>query len=200
MYETSKSVFSKLRDNRYVTRYLVGEGIDIGSGSDSLSQYCEFFPLVKSIRSWDLVDGDAQFMQGVADNSYDFVHSSHCLEHMHDPKVARDNWVRIVKHNGHLVLIVPDEDLYEHGQFPSVHNADHKTTFTIFKRSSSSSRSVNLIDLLKEVTGAIQILKVELCDGTYRYKQDALWGSGAMIDQTTTPIGECSIEIILKKL
>lgn len=37
MYETSKSVFAKLKDNRYVTRYLVGEGIDLGSGSDSLA-------------------------------------------------------------------------------------------------------------------------------------------------------------------
>lgn len=41
MYETSKSVFAKLKDNRYAIRYLVGEGIDIGSGSDSLAQCTE---------------------------------------------------------------------------------------------------------------------------------------------------------------
>jgi hypothetical protein len=37
MCETSESVFAKLTDNRHVTRYLVGEGIDIGSGSDLLA-------------------------------------------------------------------------------------------------------------------------------------------------------------------
>ena len=200
MYETSKSVFAKLKDNRYVTRYLVGEGIDIGSGSDSLAQYAEFFPLMTSVRSWDLPDGDAQYMQGIPDNHYDFVHSSHCLEHMHDQKVALDNWIRIVKPNGYLVLIVPDEDLYEHGKFPSAHNSDHKATFTIFKKISTSSHSINLIDLFKDISGDVQILKMELCDGTYRYKQDKLWGKQALIDQTTTPIGECSIEIVLKKI
>jgi hypothetical protein len=41
MCETSESAFAKLTDNRHVTRYLVGEGIDTGSGSDSLAQGTE---------------------------------------------------------------------------------------------------------------------------------------------------------------
>ena len=51
MHETSKSIFHRLHDSRYATRYFVGDGIDIGSGPDPLSQYYEFFPQMKSCRS-----------------------------------------------------------------------------------------------------------------------------------------------------
>ena len=60
---------------------------------------------------WDLVNGvDAQHMAGVADNTYDWLHS-HCLEHIHDVDDAVINWIRIVKPGGYLVITVPDEDL-----------------------------------------------------------------------------------------
>ena len=39
---------------------------------------------------------------------------------------------------------VPDEDLYEQGQFPSTYNVDHKWTFTILKTTSWSPCSLNL--------------------------------------------------------
>ena len=58
-------------------------------------------------------DQAAELMASVADNTYDFVHSSHCLEHMRDPARAMHNWLRILKPGGHLVCLVPDEDLYE---------------------------------------------------------------------------------------
>ena len=155
MHETSKSIFHRLHDSRYATRYFVGDGdgIDIGSGPDPLSQYYEFFPQMKSCRSWDLKDGDAQKMKTVADGSFDFVHSSHCLEHMRKVDVALANWVRILKRGGHLVCMVPDEDLCERGVFPSTFNPDHKHTLTIHKKKSWSPVSVNLLDLILEPSG-----------------------------------------------
>jgi hypothetical protein len=36
MYETSKAVMRRLHDNRFATRFLVGDGIDIGAGTDLL--------------------------------------------------------------------------------------------------------------------------------------------------------------------
>jgi hypothetical protein len=54
MHEMSKSVFHRIKDSRYALRYLVGDGIDIGAGPDSLAQYAEFFPLMNSCRAWDL--------------------------------------------------------------------------------------------------------------------------------------------------
>jgi len=32
MHETSKAVLRRLHDSRYITRYFVGDGIDIGAG------------------------------------------------------------------------------------------------------------------------------------------------------------------------
>jgi SAM-dependent methyltransferase len=192
MQETSKSLIRRSYDKRYATRWLVGHGIDIGAGMDSLAAYVPLFPLMESIWSWDMPDGDAMLMEGVDDASYDFVHSSHCLEHLLDPAVALRNWVRICKPGGHLLIMVPDEDLYEQGVWPSTFNVDHKWTFCIGKQTSWSPRSVNVIDLLKEVCDQVDILKIELLDNGFFY-------GAQRFDQTLTVLGECAIEIILRR-
>lgn len=199
MNESSKSIFHKIKDSRYATRYLVGDGIDIGAGPDSIGLYFEFFPLMSSCRPWDLGDGDAQEMASISDNSFDFVHSSHCLEHMRDPRVALNNWLRILKPGGHLICIIPDEDLYEQGVFPSTFNADHKHTFTIFKRKSWSDSSINITEMLSQISQNIQILKIELLNATFRYQIDKITPI-QRFDQTMTPVGECGVEFIIKKL
>jgi SAM-dependent methyltransferase len=198
MHETSKTISRRLHDARFATRYFVGDGIDIGSGPDPLAQYHEFFPLMKSCRAWDLKDGDAQLMAGVADASFNFVHSSHCLEHLRDPREALAHWLRILKPGGHLVCVVPDEDLYEQGVFPSTFNADHKHTFTLHKRKSWSPVSVNLFDLLQGLEPASRVLRIELLDATYRYRLAAQ--PGKRIDQTMTPVGECAIEFVVQRM
>lgn len=193
MYEASKAVMRRLHDSRFATRYFIGSGVDIGCGPDPISQYTEQFPLMTSCRSWDLPDGDAQYLESVEDNTFDFVHSSHCLEHMVDPKTAMTNWLRVLKPNGHLVITIPEEDLYEQGIFPSTNNDDHKWTFTIAKENSWSSKSVNLVSFLAEFSNIAQILKIELLDASFRYNLQRF-------DQTLTPIGECAIEFIMRKL
>jgi SAM-dependent methyltransferase len=190
-HETSKALMRRLRDSRFITRYFVGVGIDIGAGGDPLSNYREFFPGMREVKSWDLPDGDAQLMSGVANNSFDFVHSSHCLEHMRDAVEAMSNWARILKPGGHMVLLVPDEDLYEQGVWPSRYNWDHKTSWTIQKSSSWSPVSVNCTTFLQNFP-ALQILKLELLDESYRY-------SVRDVDQTLSQIGESAIEIVLRK-
>jgi predicted SAM-dependent methyltransferase len=199
MNESSKSIFHKIKDARYATRYILGEGIDIGAGPDSIAQYYEFFPLMTSCRSWDLPDGDAEMMASIADNSFDFVHSSHCLEHMRNAENALNNWLRILKPGGHLICIIPDEDLYEQGVFPSTFNSDHKHTFTIHKKESWSKQSINVTDMLANVKVPIQVKKIELMDATYRYHLNQHIGQ-PRFDQTLTPVGECAIEFVIKKL
>lgn len=193
MYEASKAVMRRLHDSRFATRYFIGTGIDIGCGPDPISQYSEQFPLMESCRSWDMPDGDAQYLESVADNTFDFVHSSHCLEHMVDPKTAMTHWLRVLKPNGHLVITIPEEDLYEQGIFPSTNNDDHKWTFTIAKAKSWSNKSINLASFLAEFSDTAQILKIELLDASFRYGLQRF-------DQTLTPIGECAIEFIMRKL
>jgi SAM-dependent methyltransferase len=191
-FETSKSLIRRSFDRRFATRWLVGSGIDIGAGNDSLGAYASMFPLIKSVLAWDIPNGDATLMKNVPDENFDFVNSSHCLEHLIDPSLALINWIRICKPDGHLLLIVPDEDLYEQGVWPSTYNADHKWSFTIGKTNSWSPKSINVIDFLRPFCHKVDILKIELLDSGYFY-------GIARIDQTQKIMGESAIEIILRR-
>jgi SAM-dependent methyltransferase len=192
MYETSKAMVRRSYDQRYTTRYLVGNGIDIGAGPDSIGEYYRLFPLMGLVKAWDLADGDAMLMAGEADQSYDFVHSSHCLEHLVDPYRALPNWVRLCRPGGHLIIIVPDEDLYEQGVWPSTFNPDHKWTFTIGKHQSWSPKSINVFDLLAPVMSEVAILRVELLDTGFIYHANRF-------DQSIFFTAECAIQIILRR-
>ncbi len=185
----------RLFDARYATRWFVGAGLDIGPGPDSLALYAEFFPRISTLRLFDVGDGDAQTLDSLSDNHFDFCYSSHCLEHVRDPLIALRNWIRVVRPGGHLVFAVPDEDLYEQGQWPSAFNSDHKTSWTLSKRRSWSPVSVNMFALLTEVNDLVQPLKVELADHGYRHQ---LAGRG--FDQTRTPLTDAAIEVVLRKL
>ncbi len=190
--ETSKSISRRIRDPRFVSTWLRGDGIDIGCGEDSIGAYSVAFPLMKSVRGWDLADGDAQYMRGVPDGVYDFVHSSHCLEHLRDPLEALRNWMRILKPGGHLVIMIPDEDLYEQGVFPSVFNLEHLWTFTLYKDASWSGRSLNLFALLAQLGERADVRKIELLDHLYHY--DHPFG-----DQLLHREVEAGIEFVVRK-
>lgn len=192
MRECSKSVIRRLSNPAFMTRYFRGAGVDIGGFPDPLSLYQELFPLMTAVRVWDMPDGDAQKMEGVADDTFDFVHSSHCLEHLHDPAEGLANWLRVIKPGGHLIVTVPDEDLYEQGVFPSTFNRDHKWTFTMFKTKSWSARSINVLDLVRNLGAAADLERLELLSQTYRYLTPRF-------DQTLTPVAECGIEFVVRK-
>ena len=192
MKECSKSVARRLADSRFVRRYFKGDGVDIGGAPDPLALYAELFPLMTSVRTWDLEDGDAQFMEGVADNSFDFVFSSHCIEHLHDPLEGLRNWVRVTKPGGYVIFALPEEDLYEQGVFPSTFNRDHKNTFTMGKAKSWSQKSVNVLQMLCQLGPDAAVEKVELLDETYRFALPRF-------DQTLTPVGESGIEVVIRK-
>ncbi len=192
---TSIATTRRLFDSRYATRWFVGNGLDIGPGPDSLALYAELFPRITALRLFDVVDGDAQTLAGVEDNTFDFIYASHCLEHVRDPSIALRSWIRVVKPAGHLVIAVPDEDLYEQGTWPSRFNPDHKTTWTLSKRESWSPVSVNVFSLLNELNDIVRPLKVELADHGYRH---GLAGRG--FDQTRTPLTDAAIEIVLRKI
>lgn len=192
MQETSKALIRRLHDVRFANTYFVGEGIDIGCGPDPLSKYVQQFPLMTGLKEWDLQDGDAQKMSSVADETYDFVHSSHCLEHLYDPYEAFDNWIRICKSGGHIITTIPDEDLYEQGVWPSNHNPDHKTSWTILKDQSWSPESINLLEFLYQYKDKIEVMKVELINSSFIYGVQRF-------DQTYHSISECAIEFIVRK-
>lgn len=56
------------------------------------------------------VIGEARHMTGVDDNSYDALLASHVIEHTADPIGALREWQRVVRPEGHILLIVPHRD------------------------------------------------------------------------------------------
>ncbi len=134
-----------------------GRGIDIGCGPD---------PVSPDARRFDIEDGDANCVSKYVMEKFDFVYSSHCLEHMHDPKITILDWWKLVKPGGYLFIYVPDEDLYEQGVFPSRFNTDHKATFTVSKAHSWSPVSHNVLDLAQSLPGG-EIVSLQLQDRRY---------------------------------
>lgn len=153
----NESTKSKLHFTAEEKQLLRGRILDIGAGPD---------PVTPDAVVFDLDQGDANNITAFAPESFDCVYSSHCLEHMHEPQRSLANWWSLVKPGGVLFVIVPDEDLYEQGCFPSRFNSDHKQTFTISKKQSWSPRSNNLLDMALALPQA-QLLSVRLNDIGY---------------------------------
>lgn len=192
MYECTKAAARRVRDPVWSWLYFVGDAIDIGAGPDGLSRQRELWPRLTSIRDWDLPDGDAQLLSSLEPASFDVVHSSHCLEHMRDPYKALARWWEVLRPGGHLIVIVPDEDMYEQGVFPSRFNGDHKWTFTLWKVDSWSEQSVDLVDAVKDLSNDVEILEARSLHGTYD------WRAPNGLDQTLGA-AECAIEIVARK-
>ena len=53
---------------------------------------------------------EARAMENIPSASYDFVLSSHTLEHTANPILALSEWIRLLKDQGTLVLLLPHKD------------------------------------------------------------------------------------------
>src|SRR5207248_8033308 len=123
MDEASKT--RKIRGPEFERQYFSGKVIDSGSGKDLVTPQAEPF---------DKQHGDANHvLQYLKAGTYDCVHSAHCLEHMFHPNETLQEWWGLVRPGGHLIVVVPHEDLYEQGIWPSIFNLDHKATFRLDK-------------------------------------------------------------------
>ena len=189
--EQTKSAKRRFNIGKFHNRYFWGDGIDIGAGPDSLAKHTNVFRGITKIDYWDMPQGDAQYLKGVQTNRYDFAHSSHCLEHMVDPYIALTNWIRVVKPGGYVIVTIPEQELYEHGNWPSRFNGDHKWNFTIgHTKYPNIEKHVNVLHLIQGMVG-VRLLHLELIDDFYD-KDDTS-------DQTRKITTECSIEFILQK-
>lgn len=184
--ETSKC-YDIRKSRGYFDTYLIGSGIDIGGGDDCLK-----VPNGNVIR-YDKEQGNAQTMNNVLDNSYDFVYSSHCLEHMENPLLAIKHWIRICKPGGYIYVVVPDEYYYEQGFWPSKWNGDHKWSFTLNDKT-KQPKNIVITEMLN------QLNNIEIIDkftNLQNYNYDLQRG----IDQTFKfeNMVCCQHEFILRK-
>lgn len=168
MKEAQKT--SLLRGPEFAGEYLSGKIIDIGAGKDLVCTWAEPF---------DLEHGDANVISRHRPQAaYDAVHSSHCLEHMHDPVAALEDWWSLLKPGGYLVVVVPEEDLYEQGIWPSKFNRDHKTTFRLGRETTWSKVSFDIRELVLALPEC-ELVSAEIQDAGYDHGLRLRLGQGA---------------------
>lgn len=175
--ETSRSHARRKREG-FFEKYCRGEGLDIGYGGDILTPECS---------GWDFRNGDAQYLSGIEAESFDFVYSSHCLEHMYDVRTALKNWFRVVRRGGFLILAIPHRDLYEkRTQLPSRWNGDHKHMFLIGK--AEPPDTLDIIEEVRESLNDYDIKYVKACDEGH-----------TITDPNRHSDGEYQIEMVIQK-
>ena len=69
-----------------------------------------------------VIVNDAVNITNVNNENYDFCFSSHSLEHIANPLKAINEWLRIIKKDGYIILVVPEKS----GCF------DHKRNYSLF--------------------------------------------------------------------
>jgi len=112
------------------------DGLEIG-GPSHIFEYKGLLPVYDSARSIIFVDysnitlwkdtrdsilkkvqnklncrfiiSDATEMEGITENSLDFLLASHVLEHLANPLKAINQWRRMLKNGGFMIIIVPDK-------------------------------------------------------------------------------------------
>jgi len=60
-------------------------------------------------KSGKIIIDDAVDITNVSNKTYDFLFASHCLEHIANPLKALKEWLRIIKNEGHIILILPEK-------------------------------------------------------------------------------------------
>lgn len=196
MYENTKAAFLRRSNNRLFTTVFKGDGLHISPGGDPLKKI--HYPLCNSITYAETADTkiEADNLQTqLGSRQFDFVYATNLPYYEDEPLLVIKHWLNFVSSKGYLVFTVPDEDLYEQGNFPSIFNNSHKRTFSIYKQLSWSGRHYNILDIIQRLNN-VTCRKIELIDSNYDY---SLYGKG--VDQTLNFADgvEACIEVVLKK-
>jgi hypothetical protein len=184
--ETSKCTSRRMAQGHQ--QKLVGRGLDIGAGDDP------FRPVSGECRAWDRKngDGDAAALCGLENDYFDYVYSSHCLEHLNDPLAALTRWVEVLKPGGLLYLAVPDYNLYEGGQ--KIRNRFHTAAFSLHHPTDPAIPLINLVELFAgPLQDSLQLWYLGLCDDNYDH------ALGPAVDQTRCG-AVCHIEVMAEKI
>lgn len=124
----SRRTYQEKLSNGFFDKYMSGNGLDMG--------YSGYEKGVESILPTAIgVDIGYPGYDGVHlpfdSNSQDYVYSSHCLEHVTDYSGTIEEWHRVLKPGGYMIIIVPHQYLYEKKHsLPSSWNDDHKRFYT----------------------------------------------------------------------
>lgn len=182
--ESSKTYEDKLNSG-FFQKYMSGTGLDIGY-KGYLQDVVPILDTAIGIEKDDLIDDKLPF----PNESQDYVYSSHALEHIDDYKQTLQDWYRVLKTNGYLVITVPHQFLYEkikprktnNGRPGSKWNGDHR-------------RFITPASLLKEIEESLE-------PNSYRIRllEDGDKGYNYSIGPDKHCAGQCEILVVVQKI
>lgn len=82
--------------------------LDLFDKETLMSQYPELNH--KHFVDVDILD-DANYLNKIQDESYDFLYSSHVLEHLPNVLEGLKNWLRVIRKGGYCIMAIPLKDL-----------------------------------------------------------------------------------------
>lgn len=194
MKENTKASNRRQYQKLFTDRVFVGEGLEACSLTDITNTIS--FPKITSLDRIEWATDLLRIKKSNGSNKlqYNFLNFPVSLHIMDDPIDFIKRSADYLVSGGYLILTVPDEDLYEAGQFPSIRNGQCKRTFSIYKEKSWSPVHLNLLSELQNLP-EYEVIKLELIDTNFDYnniKSDQTFDANAGV--------ECFIEIVLKKV
>lgn len=184
MRETSKA-YRLLKDDPLFKSVPRGTWLDIGAGDDPLP----------GARGWDKADGDAHILPGILPESQDLLFSSHCLEHLERPYDAIERWLEVTRPGGFVWIIVPHWQLYEHEQWPSKYNPDHKWAFMPYRNGEIQCKNLlYLDDISYEFDMKAEVKRIATRANGYDIN------SMHLLSDQTLGEAEAACELVLRKL
>jgi len=101
-----------------VLPYCIGYGCDVGFGGDKIKKDAVGIDLPNPYAQTgsDAVDIPCDVINEeipIADNTFDYVYSSHLIEDLPNTVEGLNKFIRILKPGGVLILVFPDQQLYE---------------------------------------------------------------------------------------
>ena len=153
-----------------IVEYTRGQGLDLGCGPHKAFPHFIGVDNLKDVELFgvvmrpDRVVETCERLDGFESDSQDFVFSSHLLEHIDDYLGALNEWWRVIKPGGYLVLYLPHKDLYPNCGTPGA-NPDHKHDF--------SQRDIERA--MESVTGGWSLVVDEFRDQGNEYSFLQVW-------------------------
>lgn len=124
------TTFDQKIESGFWSRYACGKHIlDIGFRGGSTHEVQPILPNAIGV-DLDYPGYDGRTLP-FADDSQDVVYASHCLEHVAGFIAVLQDWYRVLRVGGHMIISVPHAHLYERGRRPpSQWNLDHQRFYT----------------------------------------------------------------------
>lgn len=97
---------------RRVASFIRGAGLDLGCGKAKVCETAIGIDNAHKEADVGIDLGALDALRIFSDGVFDYVFSSHCLENFTTTEAVLDEWWRVIKAGGHLILYGPDPDYY----------------------------------------------------------------------------------------